>query len=425
MTRRGLVAGAGGVGALSTTTAARADEAALAKVTGIFAAYDAFGGKASGGPGDLASGAWLEGAVRGWGYETERHLIETPYFEPVRSRLEVGEIHADVLPQAIVVPTTESGLTAPLTIWDAHGRDAARGAIVLVVLPYARWSTAKSPAVAKPVAAALKAGAAAVVIVTTGPTGEALALNASVVEPIGDRPIVILAPKEAAAFLDAAQWGKSARLTVIGKGGRRPSFNLVARKSNGARETLVVSTPRSGWFGCMGERGPGVAAWLLLAEHLAKRPPKAGVLLLATSGHEYENAGGLTFLKERAPPPDRTALWLHLGANVAARDWHDLGALTPLPSADPQRYLVATDSLLPRAKAAFAGLPGLEAAYPASGGAAGEAAEILAAGYPNVAAIFGAHRYHHALADDLRCVDPRLVLPVVRAAEALIASVGV
>lgn len=67
------------------------------------------------------------------------------------------------------------------------------------------------------------------------------------------------------------------------------------------------------------------------------------------------------------------------------------------------RYLVATRPLLPRAQSAFKGLAGLEAAYPAESGTAGELTGIIKAGYPAVAGLFGAHRYHHCREDDMRC----------------------
>ena len=36
-----------------------------------------------------------------------------------------------------------------------------------------------------------------------------------------------------------------------------------------------------------------------------------------------------------APPPERTLFWLHLGANLAAREWQEFpGKWQPLPSAD-------------------------------------------------------------------------------------------
>jgi hypothetical protein len=116
----------------------------------------------------------------------------------------------------------------------------------------------------------------------------------------------------------------------------------------------------------MGERGPGLAAWLGLARWAAERRLPVDLTFLCTSGHEYDNAGGIAYLARLALAPAKTALWAHLGANVAARDWHDLGpSLQPLSSADPQRYMVASDSLLGEVRRAFAGQPGLQDPYPA------------------------------------------------------------
>jgi hypothetical protein len=130
------------------------------------------------------------------------------------------------------------------------------------------------------------------------------------------------------------------------------------------------------------------------------------------------------FLETGAPPPLQTRLWAHLGANVAARDWHELGGgrLLPLRTADPQRFLVATPELVEPARRAFVDEPGLEQAYPSNGGAEGELAEVLAAGYPRAFGIFGAHRFHHARNDDMRCVEPQLVVSTGQAVQRLIAE---
>ena len=79
--------------------------------------------------------------------------------------------------------------------------------------------------------------------------------------------------------------------------------------------------------------------------------------------------------------------------------------LAPLPSVDPQRFLVARPQLVASLRAAFAGQPGLEAVYGDEAGAGGELGEILAAGYPRAFGILGAHRFHHSPNDDMRCVD--------------------
>ncbi len=384
--------------------------AAVAEAKAILERYQSFGDKAAGGPGDEAFGAWLEGELGGLGYACARQGYDVPAYEG-QAVLTAGAARAELIPQASVVPTAAGGVTAPLYV---VGTGRAGPGIAILVLPYARWSSVVG-VVARRVQGVLDGGASAVVIVTTGPTGEALALNAPPDKAPFDRPVAVLAPKDAEPFLKAAEAGASANLRMDGRAFRRPAFNVTARLERGASKTLMISTPRSGWFACAGERGSGMAAFVMLARWAARAPLPVDVVLVANSGHEYENLGGEHVLRDFAPPPAATALWLHLGANVAARDWHERGAiLSPLPSADPQRFMLASAELLPIARAAFAGQPGLEAPYAADPAiAGGELRNVLAAGYKPAIGIFGAHRYHHARADDLRCVEPALVPPVV------------
>ena len=90
-------------------------------------------------------------------------------------------------------------------------------------------------------------------------------LNTPADKPLFDRPVTLLAPADSADVVEAARKGETARLTLLGKGGHRPAANVVARIERGKRPWLVVSTPRSGWTDCVGERGPGIAIWLALA----------------------------------------------------------------------------------------------------------------------------------------------------------------
>lgn len=386
--------------------------------------YVGFGNKASGGPGDTACGAWIEQQLKQAGAQTERQAFSVPFFSPRRTELVSGAARAAVLPLAIVMPTGGSGLTGKLVRVEPGLVPASglSGALVMVELPYARWSSALARPVAETVRAVAAAGAAAVLLVTNGPTGEAIALNADGNKAMVDVPAAILAPRAAAPFRALAQAGEAATLFLEGDAGRREAFNIAGRWRRGGAGTLVVSTPRSGWTICAGERGPGLVTWLALARWAGAALPRHDLLFLCNSGHEYENLGSEHALDALAPLPERTALWLHLGANVAARDWHEPGAgrLLPLPSADPQLFLAVGADLLPLAKRVFAGLPGLEMAYPASAGAAGELSTILAAGHRRVAGIFGAHRYHHVEGDDARCVSPDFVAPVIAACKALI-----
>ena len=387
----------------------------------VLRAYHAFGSKRSGGQGDEATGAWLEGRLRERGYETERQVFSVPFYDTAVASLRVGDLDLNVLPQSPFVATPPGGVEGPLVRWP--GRGGVGGALAVVVLPFRRWSSFQAPDVRGPVMSALDGGAAGVIVVTTGPTGEALALNAPVDAAPFPAPVVILAPRLARTLTPTLDTGATARLTVSGVAGRRDAYNLIGRLDRRAGRWLVISTPRSGWFACAGERGPGIAAWLALADWARTAAPDLDIALVCASGHEFDNAGAHRFLQDGAPPPDKTALWVHLGANLAARDWHDLGPTPqPLPSADPQRFLMVHPDLLDAARAGFAGQPGLEAPYSTEGRAEGELKEILAAGYPRVAGVFGAHRFHHAEEDDLRCVSADLADSAIEAFKRLIAA---
>jgi hypothetical protein len=383
--------------------------------------FAALGVKASGGAGDTASGAWLEEDLTALGFRCERQAFEVPYAEVRQASLVVGDRKVEVFPQAIVRTTGAGGLTAPLKSAATPG--LLQGAIALVVLPYSRWVSMAQPAVGGALKDAFDRGAAAAVLVTTGPTGEAIALNVSAVKPGFAKPVVILAPKDAAPFAAAAARGEPATLTVDAEVGRRPAFNLVARLDRGAAKTLIVTTPRSGWFTCAAERGAGLAIWLSLAHGFAAAKPPANLEFVATSGHEYIYLGGEQYLEHHAPKPAITHAWVHIGASAAARDWHELATLRPLPSADSQRVLTATPDLLERTRKAFHGVAGLEAVYEANkANAGGELVNVIEAGYVSAIGLYGGHRYFHTPSDDMRCVSGELVAPVAAAFRAAIDS---
>jgi hypothetical protein len=271
--------------------------------------------------------------------------------------------------------------------------------------------------------AAVAGGAKAVVIITKGPTRKVIALNADGRAPMFPLPVGLLAPADAGPFLAGAMQRAPATVVITGRGGRRPAFNLIGRIVRGERPWVVVSTPRSGWFTCAGERGGGIAAWLELARWGPAALRDYNLAFLCNSGHEYENLGAQESLRAAAPASAETAFWLHLGANVAARDWHEgLFGLEPLSGADSQRYLVLSARLLPSARRLFAGFPGLENPYPTTRFSAGELTAIIAAGYPSVAGVFGVHRFHHVADDDARCAPADAIAAAALAFRQLLAE---
>ncbi len=420
--RRDLLLGAGvlAAGAASDVRAAPVAGAPNAAwLQAVLERFAGFGGKASGGAGDTASGAWLEGELTKLGFRCERQTFEVPYAEVRKATLVVGDRVATVFPQAIVRTTGAAGLTLPLKLASADG--GLDGAIALIVLPFSRWVSMAQPQVNAALKDAFDRGAAAAILVTTGPTGEAIALNVSPSKPGFAKPVVLLAPKDAEPFVFAAKAGATVTLTVDADSGRRPAHNLIARLDRGAAKTLIVSTPRSGWFACAAERGAGVAVWLSLAHGMAAAKPGVNLEFVATSGHEYIYFGGEQYLEHHAPKPADTRLWVHIGASAAARDWHELATLRPLPSADAQRVLTATPDLLNRTRAAFKGISGLEAVYEANkANAGGELVNVIEAGYASAIGLYGGHRFFHTARDDMNCVSGDLVLPVAKAFRAAI-----
>ena len=388
--------------------------------------YVKFGEKRAGGPGDTACGEWLADELQRAGYVIQRQTFSAPFFAQRRAELAVGDAVMAVYPQPIVVPTGAEGLSGPLVRVDSAGRFSGSldGAIALVDLAFARWSSTLSPGVRGPIEAAFTAGAKAAVAITNGPSGKVIALNADGRGPMFKGPVALLAPEDAGPALAGAMTGHEARLIVEGESGRRPAFNFVGRIDRGKGRWLAVSTPRSGWFTCAAERGPGVAVWLDLARWAVSALPDYDLAFICNTGHEYEYLGAAEAMKEIAPPPEETRFWLHLGANVAARDWHDAaGRPSPLPSVDSQRYLSISPDLVPLAREVFAGQAGYEAPVSSKVLAAGELVEVIKAGYSPAAGVFGIHRFHHVIEDDERCLNPAATVAAANAFRELVLKV--
>jgi hypothetical protein len=373
-------AGAQAFGALRPLTARAQEIDRTAQIRADLERHASFGDKFSGGPGDLATGNWIARRLRGYGYRVQELEFDAPFFVKRAARFTAGPALADVLPGAPVVPTGAAGVTAPLGLFeDGASRPVAdaRGRIALAIAPYARHVALGATAgIGKTVRDLAQAGARAVVLVTTGPSGEAAGLNAPE-EPFVPIPMAILAPKHADPFVTAARAGATATLTLDGEATHRPSKNIIATLERGDR-WVGLSTPRTGWFGCVGERGTGTAVFLELASWLARTFPDLSIFVMSSGGHEYNFAGAHRVIG-LCPRPEKTVVWAHIGATLAARDADESrGRLVMLNTADPRRSLMAS-------------------------------------GYAAAFAVLGIHRWFHTAEDTLERVDAALVTPVLRA----------
>lgn len=113
-------------------------------------------------------------------------------------------------------------------------------------------------------------------------------------------------------------------VTVIARAKREPAtaFNVTARIAgkDSSLPPVVVMTPRSGWWQCASERGGGIAAFLEIARAFSLNQPRCDVLFTANTGHELSHLGLDQYLHANAALIQDAAVWIHLGANFAAKD---------------------------------------------------------------------------------------------------------
>jgi hypothetical protein len=364
----------------------------------------------TGGEGDKAILKLKEEWLTRQGFETGRQAFDAPSFAARDAHLQIGAGRIKVLPQSIVRTTGSAGIEAPLRIWRTDADTAGvRDAIVLLVLPAARHSQLMSPVIRPRLEAVLKGGPKAVVLITTGPSGASIWLNAPISAPFGDVPLATLGPRDAAPALAAAETGATGKLVIDGDVGAVTSHTLFGRIT-GRGPTIVVSTPRTGWTRCVAERGPGLAIWMALARWAPKALPGNDLVFLSTCAHEYDNAGGRTFIRELAPRPEQTRLWVHLGAGFASRSIDDTTGKVATPHrVDRARNLVGTADTLDILSKAFAGQPGLETPILGDNTTGGELGEIFGHGYTRVIGALSANPWHHTDADRLDKTDPLYV----------------
>lgn len=415
--RQWLRVAATGAGLISVarpqpTLAQSADATTLARLQADLTQHAAFGPKNSASPGDTANANWIATRLRTAGYRVDESSFDAPYFTSRTARLTAGSTSVTVLPQLPVTTTPAAGITAPLAlVTDAVGN--VKGRIAVVVLPFGRHAALfANRGIGQTVKRTADAGASAIVIVTTGPSGLAVGLN---VPETGFVPVpmALLAPRDAEPIVQAAKAGANATLVLDGDATHRPCRNIVARLERGDR-WLAISTPRSGWSHCVAERGTGTAVFLEMAAWATTRFPKHSLFLMNTGGHEFMFAGSHRVLP-LAPPPEKTDVWTHIGASLATRDAVERdGTLVLLDTADPQRNTMATDSARAATAEGFRGLSGLDKPGVVQPNA-GELSTFTDKGYRTAFAAIGVHRWFHTAADTLDKVDARLLFPVLRA----------
>lgn len=134
---------------------------------------------------------------------------------------------------------------------------------------------------------------------------------------------VLQVPHESHDWLLAgAKDNSEARLTVTFVSEQTTASNVGARIPGNQADLppLVVMTPKSAWYTCTAERMGGIVLWLECIRHFVKNAPDREIIFTANTGHELGHVGLDHFLSENSTLATDAYLWLHFGANFAARN---------------------------------------------------------------------------------------------------------
>ncbi|MEM7287144.1 MAG: hypothetical protein AAF480_12390 [Actinomycetota bacterium] len=173
---------------------------------------------------------------------------------------------------------------------------------------------------AEPIAQARAAGADALVVPTVHPEGSLRAVNRDPAGLASGFPVVLVAGRDAERVRDA-----DLRLSVVASTTPATTTNVVARNGVAGRP-LILTTPLTGWFGCAGERGTGIAVLLHLVDVLRDLP----LVVNATGGHELTWFGAQRWVE--ANQATGAAAVVHVGASAAVVE----------PGEGPDRELIST-----------------------------------------------------------------------------------
>jgi hypothetical protein len=292
------------------------------------ARYASFGTHRFGSDGDRATADWIAAELRAAGFAVEFQTVTLGrQYHVERAGVAVNGTVTEATP--FWWPQQASfRVTAPL----AREGDVA-GKILWVELPYDRGAYL-GPAHRKALAEALARGPAAILLMIGNPGDDRFAYNVTQEDESWPVPVVVVAPKDRAHFEQAVASGAPVTIDVAGRYEQNVSGrNVVARLGAGDGPTIVVSTPMTGWYSCVCERGPGIANFLAMARMVVAEKLPGNFIFIATAGHEIGHGGMELFLKHGAPAPQATLAWLHFGSSNACYAWTETpqGLVSGLP----------------------------------------------------------------------------------------------
>ena len=372
-------------------------------------AYYEFGVHRTAHEGDRRTSDWLAERFRALGLETSEHPFTLRQFYLDEASIADASGRLEAFPLWLPRATGPGGVRGRLVRGEADTPAAdLRGAVV--------WIEGAPPRPALE-GRAVAAGAAAILFETNdrAGSGELVAQNAERQYVDVERPVPTLSFGAADAERLRRSIGRDVTVRLTGRmDNAARARNIVGRlERRRDAEWIVISTPSSGWFTCAGERGPGIAILLALAEWAVARPDGLNYLFVGTSGHELDFLGARLFHGAHlAPPPERTRAWLHLGASIATPPWEHVGGVWRPTATVTTGTLQASEELASILRDAFRDLPMYALRTDIR---LGEFRNLVDHGYRGLGVVGGSNPWFHVPRDTPDTVAPATLSAVTRA----------
>ena len=293
---------------VSQQTNSRAD-----RIAQIIREYSEQGSHRTGTDVDTASAHWMLARLQESGVEALLDSVELDRIEVINASFAFPNHQLECEPLYDCLYTDAEGVTGTL---GPLGSDADIGVIMLP-------PSTVSPRHTQLQEARLNSSHRGIVIVSDlGYPAEGIAtINAEDFRAPFGPPVVQIANASWEALQQAMSQRQPATIVARCERVAVTAFN-VRGKINGsspALPPLVIMTPRSGWWQCASERGGGIALFLELARDFSLHPPQRDVIFTANTGHELSHLGLDQYLHNNPTLVRDAAMWIHLGANFAAR----------------------------------------------------------------------------------------------------------
>lgn len=360
---------------------------------------------------DSATKKWLSDKLYQSGYEIELQELEIPLLSFKKAELTVNKNSIECFPIWTPTATGKEPVSGPFVLFDENDpKSHYEGKIVLYPVEALRM---KQFVKAQEL---LEYGIKGLVFNYPHLSGVLGAVNCP--EPFHKKqlpiPILLVGNDQLDRLKEMATQNSEASIRIDGEfNPKARTYNIIGRLDRGKDRWMVLSTPATGWFQCVGERGTGVAVLLGLAAWAAHQNLDVNWMICITTGHELAHAGIEHFVKSDVlPSRDSTVAFIALGASVAARDWEQTDSeIKPLPRISRQLRLISTPGLTGNLSDSFGDLiTAVEVNQPEGG----ELRHVMEKGYPSIG-LYGSHFWFHTSKDNLETSDPELLASVANA----------